>query len=53
VVPGKLLVNVIEVLPPVQSPCDEGVAVATGLGFTVTVTKIGMPTQEPTDGVTE
>jgi hypothetical protein len=53
VVPGKLLDNAIDVLPPVQNVCEAGVAVTTGFGFTVRVTKIGMPLQLPTDGVIE
>ena len=38
VVPATLLVNTIEVLPPEQMVCEDGVVVATGIGFMVTVT---------------
>ena len=38
VVPATLLVSVMPVDPPEQMLCEEGVAVAEGVGFTVTVT---------------
>lgn len=44
-VPGTVLVKAIEVLSPEQNVADVGVAVATGVGFTVTVTVIGLPVQ--------
>lgn len=44
-VPGTVLVKAIEVLSPEQKVSDVGVAVATGVGFTVTVTIIGFPVQ--------
>ena len=45
VAPATLLVNPIEVVVPVQIVCDTGGAIATGVGFTVIVTKIGIPEQ--------
>lgn len=52
VVPVILLVREIDVEPPEQNDCEEGVAVATGFGFTVIVTDTGVPEQPPTLGVT-
>ena len=43
--PGTVLVNAIEVLSPEQNVWLVGVAVPTGVGFTVTVTLIGLPVQ--------
>jgi hypothetical protein len=43
VVPLILLVNAIEVALPEQIVCDDGVAVAVGIGLTVTTTVIGVP----------
>jgi hypothetical protein len=37
VVPGTEPDRVIPVLPPVQNVCDAGVAIASGIGLTVTV----------------
>ena len=37
-VPGTKLVNAMDVVPPEQIVADEGVAIAKGTGFTVTVT---------------
>lgn len=42
----------MDVVPGVQKVCDAGVAVATGFGFTVIVTDIGVPLQPPAVGVT-
>ena len=46
-----LLVSAIDVEPPEQNACEDGVAVTEGTGFTVTVTTIGVPAQEPAVGV--
>lgn len=51
VVLPMLLVRAIEVAPPEQSVCEEGVAVTVGIGFTVTVAVMGAPAQPPTEGV--
>jgi hypothetical protein len=51
VVPGKLLVSAIEVASPEQIVDDAGVAVTTGLGFTVITTVIGAPAHPPAVGV--
>ena len=51
VVPATLLVSAIDVAVPEQIVCDEGVAVAAGIGFTVTVTVIGVPTHPLAVGV--
>ena len=51
VVPATLLVSAIEVVAPEQIVCDAGVAVATGFGFTVMTTVIGVPAQPFAVGV--
>ena len=51
IVPGKLLVNAIEVVFPVQMLCDEGVAVITGVGLTVITTLTGVPSHPLADGM--
>lgn len=51
VVPETLLVKTIFGAVPEQIRSDAGVAVATGLGFTVITTVIGVPGQELADGV--
>jgi hypothetical protein len=38
-------------VPGEQNVCEEGVAVATGLGLTVITTTIGVPLQPPATGV--
>ena len=38
--------NAIDVAVPVQIDCDDGVAVATGVGLTVTVIVYAAPTHE-------
>ena len=43
--PATLLDNATDVVPPEQMVCDDGVAVATGVGLTVMVTVIGAPPQ--------
>ena len=45
VVPVTLLVRAIPLAVPEQIVCDAGVAVTTGVGFTVMVTVIGVPGQ--------
>lgn len=45
VVPVTLLVSEILVVPPEQMLDEAGVAVAVGVGFTVTVTTMGVPAQ--------
>lgn len=53
VVPATLLVSAIPVDPPEQILCEEGVAVAEGVGLTVTVTVCEAPTHPPVEvGVT-
>jgi hypothetical protein len=52
VVPATLLVNETPVALPEQIVCGFGVAVTTGIGFTVTGTMIGVPTQVAAVGVT-
>jgi hypothetical protein len=52
VVPATLLVSEIPVAFPEQIVCEEGVAVTTGVGFTVIVTVNGAPVQPPDEGVT-
>ena len=52
VVPVTLLLSATEVAVPEQIVCDAGVAVATGLGLTVTTTVTGVPGQPPAVGVT-
>lgn len=49
--PVTLPDNAIAVVPGLQNVCDAGVAVATGFGFTVIVTVIGVPGQLPAEGV--
>lgn len=50
-VPVVKLDNAIDVVPPEQSVCVDGVAVANGIGFTVMTTVIGVPEQPFADGV--
>src|SRR5439155_26912547 len=45
VVLATLLVNAIDVAVPVQIVCEDGVAVATGVGLTVMVNVIAVPVQ--------
>ena len=45
VVPATLLLSAIDVAPPEQKLCELGVAVAEGIGFTLTVTVMGEPAQ--------
>jgi hypothetical protein len=52
VVPATLLVNETPVALPEQIVCGFGIAVATGVGFTVTGTLIGNPTHVAAVGVT-
>jgi hypothetical protein len=40
-----LPVNAIDVVPPLQMLCVDGVATTVGIGFTVTTTVIGVPAQ--------
>lgn len=47
VVPVTLLVSAMEVVPPEQSVCAEGVTVTTGVGLTVTLTVCAGPVQPP------
>jgi len=51
VVPVTLLVRAMEDAVPEQIVCDPGVAVATGVGFTVTITVTGAPEQPVVVGV--
>lgn len=51
VVPVTLLVSATEVALPEQIDCVAGVAVALGIGLTVTGTVIGVPLQPPEAGV--
>ena len=50
-VPGTLLVKFIEVASPEQIVWVDGLAVATGTGFTVTVAVIDGPVQFTVEGV--
>jgi hypothetical protein len=52
VVPVTVLVSTIEDAVPEQIVCKPGVAVATGMGFTVTTTTLGVPAQPLAVGVT-
>jgi hypothetical protein len=45
VVPATLLVRAMEGAVPEHIVCNAGVVVATGIGFTVTTTAIGVPVQ--------
>lgn len=47
VVPATLLLKAIEVALPEHKVCELGVAVATGVGLTVTLTVCAAPAQEP------
>ena len=49
--PVTLLVRAIDVAPPEQNACEEGVAVMVGTGFTLTVTTEEVPLQLPAVGV--
>jgi hypothetical protein len=49
--PETLLVKAMDGAVPEQRVCEAGVAVATGLGFTVITTLIGLPEQLPAVGV--
>ncbi len=51
VVPATLLVRATVELCNEQMLCEEGLAVADGIGFTVTVAVIGVPVQAPAEGV--
>lgn len=51
VVPVVKLDKEMPVVPPEQIVCDEGVAVANGIGFTVMVTVTGVPEQPFANGV--
>jgi hypothetical protein len=51
VVPATELVKEIPVILPEQIVCEAGVAVAIGLGFTVTVNVTGVPEQPLAVGV--
>lgn len=53
VVPGVKLVKLIEVEVPEQIVWGEGDAVTNGIGFTDTVTVIGVPEHPFEEGVTE
>jgi hypothetical protein len=50
-VPPTLLLSVTVVVLPEQSVCEEGAAVADGIGLTVIVTVMGAPEQPPALGV--
>jgi len=52
VVPLTLLLRVMDGAVPEQIVCDPGVAVATGIGFTVTTTGTGVPEHPLAVGVT-
>jgi hypothetical protein len=52
VVPVTLLVRAMEEAVPEHIVCEPGVAVATGIGFTVIKTVIGVPAQPLAVGVT-
>ena len=52
VVPATLLVSAIDGAVPEHIVCDAGVAVATGVGFTVTTTTLGVPAHPLAVGVT-
>lgn len=49
--PAGVDVSAIPVAVPEQIVCTAGVAVATGVGFTVMVTSTGIPGQVPSIGV--
>ncbi len=51
VAPATLLVNAILLAVPVHIDCEDGIAVVTGIGFTVIVTLIEAPVHPPTVGV--
>lgn len=51
VVPVTLLVRAIELVLPEHRLCEDGVAVAEGVGFTVTVATTGVPAQPLAVGV--
>jgi hypothetical protein len=51
VLPATLLVSAIDVALFEQILCDVGVAVADGIGLTVTVAVIGVPVHPPAVGV--
>ena len=51
VVPVTLLVRAMEDAVPEQIVCEAGVAVATGVGFTVMITVTGVPEQPVVVGV--
>jgi len=52
VVPATLLLRATEVAVPEHIVCVPGVAVATGMGFTVITTVIGVPAHPLAVGVT-
>lgn len=49
--PVTLLLSAMDVAPPEQNACEEGVAVTEGTGFTLTVTTEEAPLQVPAVGV--
>jgi hypothetical protein len=51
-VPERLLVSAMDGAVPEHIVCDAGVAVATGVGFTVITTTFGVPVHPPAAGVT-
>jgi hypothetical protein len=51
-VPAVALDNPTEVVPPEQIDWKDGVATTTGVGFTVTGTRMGIPLHPFADGVT-
>ena len=51
VVPATLLVRATVEVCNEQMLCEDGLAVADGIGFTVTVAVIGVPVQAPAEGV--
>jgi hypothetical protein len=52
VVPVTLLLRATEDAVPEQIVCKPGVAVTTGIGFTVIITTFGVPEQSVAVGVT-
>lgn len=50
VAPATLLVNAMDVAPPEQKLCEDGVAVVVGIGLTVTVATMAVPLHPPADG---
>lgn len=52
VVPAVALLSAIDVVPPGQRVCMAGVAIPTGMGFTVITTVAGVPEHPLATGVT-